>query len=209
MMESRIQHPSAENIKALVIDWLLNRHTNILIGNEVMYGSKRKVVDLLAIIDGKTIAIEIKSASDNLTRLPEQIEEYNRIFDKVVIVAAPPHISGISCIINKGVGLYSLGKTIKRIQTPLMNHKLDKLEMLNSISSAFLKKLYPQHKNLNENEISLILSKEKKAVIHQLLISFYQNRLSERFSLFLSERGIQTLVDDIPTLSTFMLVDES
>ena len=41
--------PSAESIKAIIIDWLLNRHTNILIGNEIMYGSSRKVVDLLAI----------------------------------------------------------------------------------------------------------------------------------------------------------------
>lgn len=202
------EKPSAEKIKAAVIDWLLDRHSNILIGNEVMYGSKRKVVDLLAIIDSKTIAIEIKSASDKLIRLPEQMEEYSRIFDKIVIIAAPTHISNISKVCKKGVGLYSIDKTIKRIHAPLLNHNLDKLEMLSSISSAYLKKMYPHHKALNENELRLLLSKEKKEVIHQLLISFYQNRLSEKFSLFLSERGNQTLVDDIPTLSTFTLVDE-
>ena len=67
---------SAEYIKASVIDWLLVRHPSVIIGNEVMYGFKRKVVDLLAIIDNKTVAIEIKSASDNLNRLQDQIFEY-------------------------------------------------------------------------------------------------------------------------------------
>lgn len=201
---------SAEYIKASVIDWLLCRHNDIIIGNEIMYGTTRKVVDLLAIVDNKTIAIEIKGAADKLVRLPEQLEEYKKVFDKVVVVAAPSHIEGIAHIVPHGTGLFvSKKNTIKRLNSPLVNHKQDKLEMLNSVSSAYLKKQYPQYRALNENEIRLLLSKEKKADIQRLLVSFYRQRLSEKFQLFLSERGENTLVDDIPTLSTFMLVDES
>lgn len=199
----------AEQIKAIVIDWLLEKHTDIIIGNEVMYGSKRKVVDLLAIIDGKTTAIEIKSATDKLSRLQEQVEEYSKIFDRIIVVAAPSHIVNISNIINKGIGLYSCDRSIKKVYPPLINNSQDKLEMLYSISSSFLKKHFPQYKNLKENEIRLLLSKKKKADIHQILISFYQCRLSDRFLLFLKDRGQNTLIDDIPLLSTLTLVDES
>lgn len=199
---------TAEAIKAQVIDWLIARHKDIIIGNEVMYGSSRKVVDLLAIIGDKTIAIEIKSASDRLTRLPEQIQEYQKVFDKILIIASPSHLNGIKAIITDGIGLYEIDRTIKRVQPAATNYHWDKLEVLNSISSSFLKKLYPQHKTLNENEIRLLLSKEKKADVHQLLLSFYRKRLTEKYQLFLSDRGKHTLVDDIPTLSTLTLIDE-
>lgn len=199
---------SAEYIKATFIDWLIDRHNDIIIGNEVMYGSKRKVVDLLAIIDGKTVAVEIKSASDKLSRLPDQIEGYKKIFDRIIVVADPPHITGITHIISKEIGLYIVDNGIKKLQTSVLNNHQDKLEMLYSISSTYLKKNYPQYKNLNENEIRVLLSKKKKADIHQLLLLFYQSRLSERFHLFLNDRGQNTLIDDIPMLSSLTLVDE-
>ena len=199
---------TAEQIKAIVIDWLLEHHDDIIIGNEVMYGSKRKVVDLLAIIEGKAIAIEIKSATDKLTRLQDQISEYNKVFDRIIVMAASTHMENIANIINKGIGLYSIDGPIKKIHSPVLNNGQDKLEMLYSISSSFLKKKFPQYKNLKENEIRLILSKKNKAAIHHILISFYQSRLSDRFLLFLKERGQNTLIDDIPTLSSLTLVDE-
>lgn len=199
---------SAEKIKASVIDWLISSQNDIIIGNEVMYGTKRKVVDLLAIVNNQTFAIEIKSASDNLNRLSEQIQEYCKIFDKILIISSPSHKQRISSLISKGVGLYVIDKNITKVQSPLLNHHQDKLEMLYSISSVYLKKLYPQYKFLNSDEIRLILSREKKTFIHQLLLSFYQQRFSERFRFFMNERGIKTLVDDIPTLSSLTFINE-
>ena len=137
---------SAETIKAIVIDWLLTSQSgDIIIGNEVMYGTKRKMVDLLAIINNKIIAIEIKSSSDNLNRLSEQIQEYNKVFDKVIIVSSSSHKDGIKSIINNGVGQYVIDNSITKISSPLINTKQDKLEMLYSISSTYLKKQYPQY----------------------------------------------------------------
>ena len=198
---------SAETIKASVIDWLITRHNGIVIGNEVMYGTTRKVVDLLAITNNRTIAIEIKSASDNLNRLSEQIQEYCKIFDIIIIVSSPSHKEGIQSIIGEGIGLYTIDRKITKVHSPLLNHNHDKLEMLYSISSAFLKKKFPQYKMLNSDEIRIKLSKMKKTVIHQLLLSFYQQRLSERFHYFMNERGEYTLVDDIPTLSSLTRIE--
>ncbi len=199
---------SAETIKAIVIDWLLTSQSgDIIIGNEVMYGTKRKMVDLLAIINNKIIAIEIKSSSDNLNRLSEQIQEYNKVFDKVIIVSSSSHKDGIKSIINNGVGQYVIDNSITKISSPLINTKQDKLEMLYSISSTYLKKQYPQYKTLNSDEIRLLLSKKKKTEVHQLLLSFYQQRLSERFHYFMNERGKYTLIDDIPTLSSLTRIE--
>lgn len=198
---------TAEYIKASVIDWLLYNHPSIIIGNEVMYGSKSMLVDLLAIVENKTIAIEIKSGFDNLKRLPFQLEEYNKIFDKVIIVTAPAHLSSISQLISKNIGLYVIDKSLKKILSPRLNHKLDKLEMLYSVSSAFLRKQYPQYKSLNSDEIRLQLLKRGINTVHELLVSFYQQRFSERFHFFMNERGEYTLVDDIPTLSSLTRIE--
>lgn len=198
---------SAEHIKAIIIDWLLEHHNDIIIGNEVMYGSKRKVVDLLAISGGKTIAIEIKSATDKLSRLQDQIEEYSKIFDLIIIVSAPSHIPGIKKIIGENIGLYSIENNIIKIQKPMLVRNHDKLEMLYSISSSFLKKQYSQYKSLKESETRLALSKTKMTEVHQLLVSFYRYRLTERFQLFMRDRGEHTLIDDIPTLSLLTRID--
>lgn len=202
-----MSHDSAERIKALVIDWLITNQPNVVIGNEVMYGRKKKVVDLLAIANNKIIAIEIKSTSDNLNRLSEQLQEYNKVFDKVIIVSSHSHQESIKYNLSKGIGLYIIDQNIKKVCSPLINHNQDKLEMLYSISSIFLKKQYPQYKNLNSDEIRLLISKEKKAVVHQLLLSFYRQRLFERFHFFMNERGEYTLVDDIPTLSSLIRIE--
>lgn len=66
---------SAGYIKCLFIDYLLSRSKELIIGNELMYGIKRKVVDLVVLQNKKIIAVEIKSDSDNLSRLEEQISE--------------------------------------------------------------------------------------------------------------------------------------
>ena len=72
-------------IKAKVIDFLIEKFEGVVIGDEVKYGSSRKVVDLLALYKGETYAIEIKSARDDLRRLPGQISEYSKILSSFLI----------------------------------------------------------------------------------------------------------------------------
>lgn len=79
--------------------------------------------------------------------------------------------------------------------------------MLYSVSSAFLRKQYPQYKSLNSDEIRLQLLKRGINTVHELLVSFYQQRFSERFHFFMNERGEYTLVDDIPTLSSLTRIE--
>lgn len=57
-----------------------------------MFGSSRNSADLLAIIDNQIIAIEIKSKDDNLKRLPHQIEEYSKVYDKIIVFCSQDKI---------------------------------------------------------------------------------------------------------------------
>ncbi len=47
----------AEYIKAKIIDFIIVRHPEIILGNEVMYGTKRKLVDLLMLDTSNLIGI--------------------------------------------------------------------------------------------------------------------------------------------------------
>lgn len=199
---------SAEYIKALVIDWLIINYPNVIIGNEIMYGTSRRVVDLLAIIDRQTIAFEIKSSSDNLLRLPEQITEYKKVFDRINVVTAPSHLIGLKQIITPSIGLYVIGDGIEELRIAKNNNRTVKNEMLYSISSSYLKKRFPQFRNLYSDTLRHRLRSEKKDTIHSILIDFYINRITEKYKLFLSDRGNQTHIDDIPTLSSFTIIDQ-
>ena len=83
---------TAEHLKCRIIDYLLQIYPNIIIGNEIMFGSSRNSADLLAIIDNQIIAIEIKSKDDNLKRLPHQIEEYSKVYDKIIVFCSQDKI---------------------------------------------------------------------------------------------------------------------
>ena len=93
------------------------------------------------------------------------------------------------------------------MHSPTINNNQNKLEILYSVSSRFLKKQFPEYRTLNSDEIRLRLSKLRKKTIHELLISFYRQRLSERFQFFMNDRGENTLIDDIPTLSSFTRIE--
>lgn len=199
---------AAEQIKASVIDWLINNYSDVIIGNEIMYGTSRRMVDLLAIIDNRTIAFEIKSSSDTLTRLPEQINEYKKVFDEINVVSVTSHLAGIKRIITPSIGLFTVEQELKVLQKAKENSKTIKLEMLYSISSSYLKKVFPNYRSLNSDLLRQKISRENKNTIHSNLIDFYKKRLSEKYRLFLSDRGEQTLIDDIPTLSSFTTIDQ-
>ena len=70
---------SATYIKALIIDYLLKQNSNIIIGNEVMYGVERRMVDLIVLNDSNITAIEIKAQKDSFRRIIDQIREYKKI----------------------------------------------------------------------------------------------------------------------------------
>ena len=192
----------SEFLKCRIIDFLLASDSGIIIGNEVMYGSCRKVVDLLAIRDNQLIAIEIKSKADTTTRLPDQIEEYTKIFDKVIVFSSPEKVERILAILPASVGLYSIDKSsISIIKRPSLLRGQKKNEMLASMNAQYLKKCFELSSNINSDEVRKTLRRKSRKLIHETLCVYYQNKIRTKFQMFLQDRGELTNVDDIPTLS--------
>ena len=85
----------AEEMKCMFIEYLFNKYKNRLkvLGNECLYGSEKRKADLVALIDNKTVAIEIKSHADSIERLQEQLNSYNKVFDSTWVVISSEKIT--------------------------------------------------------------------------------------------------------------------
>ena len=60
------------------------------------------------ILNGSSTCYEIKSDFDNLDRLPEQLNSYKKLFDKVYVVVGQSHLSKVSSSCEKDVGILEL-----------------------------------------------------------------------------------------------------
>lgn len=201
---------SAEYIKCLFIDFLLSKSENIIIGNEFMYGIKRKVVDLVVLKNDKIIAVEIKSNNDNLNRLEEQILEYEKIFDYILIVTTEKHINKVCELTSSPIGIYAVKNNfiINKIRSPHIQRNKNKTEMLYSINAKYLSKL--DHCNLrkyNADEVRNIYKKRRISSIQEILLKYMIKKYERRFYLFINERGVKTNIEDLCILSSSFQIE--
>ena len=199
----------AESIKSQVIDFLINNTSdNLFIGNEVMYGTRRKLVDLLILDKNKLIAIEIKADNDDLRRLQEQVNESKKIFDYIIVCTTFAHLEKTKQILPDDIGIFSVNEQgIKKIRKPKKQKSLDKTEILFSINSNFLrKKMSSTTHNINSDEVRQHYIKESISKIHNLFVDYLQQKVQSKFNLFLQNRGEVTHFDDIPLLSSSLYI---
>ena len=196
---------SAEYIKSIFIDFTLSRNPNVIIGNEIMYGTGRRLVDLILLKDNRITAVEVKSDSDNLKRIKEQITEYKKIFNFVVLIITRKHMENILEITSKDIGIYLITEDflIQPIRLPHLQKMTDKREVLYSINSRYLKNLgEPLTKNLHSDEIRTYFEKKRLTYLNTLLFCYLQNKISSNFRLFILERGEKTHIEDLSILSS-------
>ena len=101
----------ANEIKVLFIKWLLENSPNSIIGNEVLFSNNLCRTDILEIIKNKTIAYEIKSDSDNLDCIDEQLKNYIETFDYTYLVFTEKYSLDKLKSLNECVGLYLINKS--------------------------------------------------------------------------------------------------
>lgn len=192
----------ADKIKLSVIDYLIKNYPGIIMGNEVMYGTTRKVVDLIALYSGEIYAIEIKSEKDNTSRLHDQLKEYARIFDYTIVVTHPKHTTEIISLSKARVSILEVLDEKIVVKTPLKRNRPLKGEMIHSINASYLKKYLPSNRTqeTSNNIRSQISRKYKVEDIHQILYKFLKQKLERRFELYLKEREEKSY-DDLSLLS--------
>ena len=175
------QRLTANVLKEMITSFLLSHDSNGIIGYEVMYGSSRRVADMVFISRGHSFAIEIKSEFDTISRLKGQLQEYHTLFDYILIFSAPSHIDAINAVLPEYVGLYSISDTgILRIQRQKINRHVQKSEMLISIPSATVKNDFAVKGKLTSDEIRTVVLKRSFKIIHEYFIDYYKEKLGVR-----------------------------
>lgn len=175
------QRLTANALKEMITSFLLSRDSSGSIGYEVMYGSSRRVADMIFISHGHSYAIEIKSEFDTTARLEGQLQEYQTLFDYILVFTAPNHLGTIKAILPEYVGLYCINENgIQKRQREKINCHVQKSEMLISIPSAAVKNHFSVKGKLSSDEIRSVVMKKSYKRIHDYFISYYKERLSVR-----------------------------
>lgn len=63
-------------------------------------------VDVVALLDGRLTAIELKSGRDTLARLARQFAACDRLFPQVVVAAEARHVEGVAGIVGPRCGIW-------------------------------------------------------------------------------------------------------
>lgn len=195
----------AIQIKTRFIDYLLGNYNTELIGIEVPYLFGYRRADLVAIINNKTVAYEIKSELDSLSKLSAQINDYVDVFNEVYVVLAEKYKrSSIISKLPQKVGIYYIDQNNKislqrkakeqRILNPeklIYFFKKEEIVRLGNMDSSFsLRKT--REKFLKQNSIKNIVEYSKNIL---------RNKYQGKYKTFLSERGQYTIKDDLYLLT--------
>lgn len=86
-----------------------HRCPNTLVIDELGLAHAKARIDI-AVINGCVHGYEIKSASDTLSRLPQQLTLYEECLEKLTIVCAGRHVAGVRSIAPKWCGITKVAK---------------------------------------------------------------------------------------------------
>lgn len=174
---------TANVLKESISAYLSSRDPNGIIGSEVMYGSSRRVADMVFISNGHSYAIEIKSEFDSTARLEDQLKDYQTLFDYIIIFSAPNHINRINTSIPDYVGLYSINKYgIQKLRGERKNRNVQKSEMLISIPSATIKTDFSVKGKLSSDEIRSVVLRKSMKDVHSYFIKYFKEKLESSAS---------------------------
>lgn len=203
----------ADILKSLYIDYAIDKFgaENVIIGNEIMYGTSRKVVDLLLLNNNHTYAIEVKSDEDNYLRLNEQISEYKQLFDYVIVVVGGKHKKSILSKIPKDIGIFIIeNHTVTQIQRPSKQKKLSKTEILYSIPSCYLHKHTSSNlRYLNSDEIRIYFQKNALTTVRRTFYNYLYEKLYAKYQNFINARGETTCVDALSCFTSLNIIDSA
>ena len=194
----------ASYYKTLIIDEFFNDLNIDLLTTEIPYLYGNRKADLVVILDNKSIAFEIKSELDNLTKLNEQIRDYQEVFNEVYVVIADKFKTSqeikslpknIGLIVEKN-GTFKLKRvaklktTLKKDKTVYFLHKNEMLEYLNT------------NKYLSINGVrKKFLNKFNNKEVYDIVLKSLINRYNDKFKLFCFNRGKYTHKEDLKMLT--------
>ena len=197
----------SDSIKIKLLDWLIKKNKTAIFANELLFSSNKRRADLVCISKKILTAFEIKSNSDNTSKLDKQIEDYIKTFDKVFIITTKKHLNQILLKINKtnvGIILYDTNFKIIKKATKNITRKQDLLYLLDK--NILLKELQRKKSDLSTDKIrDMAMKKLTLRNIKQLSYKKIYLRYASLFKLFMRDRSNNTTTfDDLLNLTGFI-----
>jgi len=194
-------------MKSKLIDFIIDSYKDedIIIGSEVMYGSRKGLVDIIQLCNKKLFAFEIKADNDDFRKLPVQINEYKYIFDYIYIVVTNKYLTKAEALPYKGLGIIIINEDghCKVLKKATLQHGNNKVEILSTINAQFLKSHFKLNNKLKSSEVRGLLCNKGIGLIKETLYNYFFHNISPRYKLFLSEKENPTHIDDVAILSLY------
>ncbi|MBN3160315.1 sce7726 family protein [Pectobacterium brasiliense] len=181
---------------------------NSILVSELTVGNFSRRVDLVIATQKELIAYEIKSASDNLTRLSGQVEDYLKYFDKVIVVADSRHIKSALQQTPKNVGVWELSHEnfiIRRRGTKSSIN--EKFALASFLTNAELSKLAQiNHKKINNFKKDIVIEVTSIKTLRNEVYNCLHRKFSSTSRQFMNKLNSQLELksSDIELLSIYI-----
>lgn len=174
-----------EDIRILLFDYLDERFPKVRTFEEKIMGRSRS--DVVALLPGAIMGIEIKSDADSYTRLATQVRDYDKYFDINFIAVGSSHVKHVSEHIPEYWGILLVDQTeeepiIRQVRPARLNPKAELKKQLSFLWRRELLIL------LKVNKLSSYARKSRKAAKKALLSAVPQKKLKEQMCYLLFER---------------------
>lgn len=157
----------------------------------------------IAILDDEFIGIEVKSGTDSLRRLPDQIRSYFDIFDRVIVVVASKHLRNFDLSLVAGAELWEIDAdgTIRVLLSA--GRTKATLSLISLMTQAEIKRYGARHDLFHTRYEELDPTARRASEREQFSVAFKHRfgATSEQFWLSIGKRSIRP--DDLLLLSRF------
>jgi hypothetical protein len=187
---------NADQMKVILIDYLLNKSTPDLLVSEFSYLQGYRKADLAIFESNKTTAFEIKSPRDKLDRLPAQMADYTSVFTYCYLVTTFDHLRKAKSYISPKIGILIIDENQVIVQRePKENKKLSKHSLSQSIPyEEFSVDMSFRHRVKSKNTIT------NRIKVIDLQNKFYKsmyNKYNRKYKSFILDRGSKTSLTDL------------
>ena len=196
---------NANNIKTILIDYLLKNYDIELIAAEVPYLFGYRRADLVAMINDNMVAFEIKSELDSLAKLEAQIKDYLDVFNKVYVVLAKKFKNcAVISRLSKKVGIIYISKN----GDITIHRKAKEQKLLDPQKLVYFFKKEEMNK-INNIDTKLSLRKTRDIFLKinstKKIIEYSKDSLKSKylksFDTFIAEKGEYTIAEDLSVIT--------
>ena len=169
---------------------LLKHHidNDTLVVNELGLNHGKCRADI-AVINGQLIGFEIKSDSDSLLRLKEQVKSYNEIFDKLYIIVGSRYANTIHKHLPDWWGVIIADKGLRSATRFALNRKAKMNQSINPVSLARLLWRDEVVVILKQRNISPRLLRQPRTILYEHLANILSlNELRKTVRTYLKKR---------------------